>query len=275
MNLQTELLVSSGPHIRSSESTRTIMLDVLAALLPALGVGVYFFGVCAFMLVLVCVASCVFFEALYQKIMHSRLPSAFFSSVVTGCPLALNFPVEQPGGWPCRLFLRHCHSKSSVRRDRNELYQPPAWPDGPCWLLSRPDDGLVAIPSPMFPCSEGGRNESATILNALNRAKSSAIPLWTCFLEHRGCIGEISAPRLIVGRRIPCFQKGDFPESPCFNIGTCPSDLHFPEGGRQARQRLKEIRAAVYAGRHLPCHRITPQARDQKRPGHFRVGFGL
>ena len=38
-----KLIASSSPHIRSNEDTRSIMLDVIIALLPALLGSIYFF----------------------------------------------------------------------------------------------------------------------------------------------------------------------------------------------------------------------------------------
>ena len=39
-----KLIASSSPHIRSNEDTRSIMLDVIIALMPALIMGIYVFG---------------------------------------------------------------------------------------------------------------------------------------------------------------------------------------------------------------------------------------
>ena len=36
--------VSSSPHIRAEDTTRSIMLDVIIALMPALAVGIFVFG---------------------------------------------------------------------------------------------------------------------------------------------------------------------------------------------------------------------------------------
>ncbi len=38
------LFVSSSPHIRHKDTTSKIMLSVMAALIPAVIAGVYFFG---------------------------------------------------------------------------------------------------------------------------------------------------------------------------------------------------------------------------------------
>ena len=51
-----KLIASSSPHIRSKDNTRSIMLDVIIALLPALVMSIYVFGVRALTMVLVSVA---------------------------------------------------------------------------------------------------------------------------------------------------------------------------------------------------------------------------
>ncbi len=61
MKYYYELTISSSPHVHSPVTTRTIMRDVLIALIPALAGAVYFFGLRALMVTLVSVASCVFF----------------------------------------------------------------------------------------------------------------------------------------------------------------------------------------------------------------------
>ena len=45
--------VSSNPHVRSKETTSTIMMTVVIALLPAAGFGIYTFGVRALLNMLV------------------------------------------------------------------------------------------------------------------------------------------------------------------------------------------------------------------------------
>ena len=46
----TNLIVASAPHVVSPANTASIMRDVLIALIPALAVSVYVFGIRALML---------------------------------------------------------------------------------------------------------------------------------------------------------------------------------------------------------------------------------
>ncbi len=90
------LSISVSPHIRSDEDTRSIMLDVLIALVPALGVAAYMFGFRAILVTLVSCAACVFFEWAYRKLLKKPKSIGDLSAVVTGTLLAYCLPVTIP-----------------------------------------------------------------------------------------------------------------------------------------------------------------------------------
>jgi electron transport complex protein RnfD len=90
------LIVSQSPHVRSDESVRRTMMDVLIALLPAMIGSVYFFGFNALKLILVTVIAAVGFEALIQKMFKKAIRIGDLSAVVTGVLLALNLPAGTP-----------------------------------------------------------------------------------------------------------------------------------------------------------------------------------
>ena len=91
-----KLIASSSPHIRSKDNTRSIMLDVIIALLPALVMSIYVFGVRALTMVLVSVAACVFWEWAYRKLLKKPQSIGDLSAVVTGMLLAFVCPPELP-----------------------------------------------------------------------------------------------------------------------------------------------------------------------------------
>ena len=93
---KTFLTVSSSPHIRTRTDTRSIMLDVLIALVPALIASCYFFGIRSLMVVAVSAAGCVFWEWLYRKAMKKHQTIGDLSAVVTGVLLAFTLPVTIP-----------------------------------------------------------------------------------------------------------------------------------------------------------------------------------
>jgi electron transport complex protein RnfD len=96
MKYYYELTVSSSPHVHSAMSTRTIMRDVLIALIPALAGSVFFFGIRALMVVLVSVSACVFFEWGWSKVMKRHCMTYDLSAVVTGVLLAFVCPPTIP-----------------------------------------------------------------------------------------------------------------------------------------------------------------------------------
>jgi len=91
-----KLIATSNPHIRSSETTRSIMLDVVIAMVPALVWAVFCFGVKALTLTAVSVVGCMFFEWLYRKLMKKPQSVGDLSAVVTGMLLAFVSPVTTP-----------------------------------------------------------------------------------------------------------------------------------------------------------------------------------
>ena len=97
-NLATaeKLLVAPSPHVRHADRTATIMYDVAIALLPALGWGIYLFGIRALLLCVVSVFSATVSEWAYEKILHKPLTVADGSAIVTGLLLGLNLPVTAP-----------------------------------------------------------------------------------------------------------------------------------------------------------------------------------
>ena len=88
--------VSSNPHVRDKMTTSRIMQLVVIALLPATLFGIWNFGLHALLVVLVTVVSSVFFEWLYDRLMHKKNTVTDFSAVVTGLLLALNMPPQIP-----------------------------------------------------------------------------------------------------------------------------------------------------------------------------------
>ena len=84
------------PQVRARRGTREIMLDVIIALLPAVAVGVWQFGFAALIPVATSIASCVFFEWGYRKLMKKPSSIGDLSAVLTGLLLAMTLPGNTP-----------------------------------------------------------------------------------------------------------------------------------------------------------------------------------
>ncbi len=88
-----KLIVSSSPHFNGRKTTQNIMLDVIIGLMPAAIASIIIFGPRAFLVIAVCIASCVLSEYLSRKAMKRPQTVMDLSCVVTGLLLALNLPV--------------------------------------------------------------------------------------------------------------------------------------------------------------------------------------
>lgn len=86
------LTVSPPPHIKHTDTTRSIMLDVIIALLPATVWGCLVFGLRALVIVLISVAASVLFEYLSRRLFRRSNTIGDLSAVVTGLLLGLNLP---------------------------------------------------------------------------------------------------------------------------------------------------------------------------------------
>lgn len=94
----SNLIVSLSPHIHGNDSIKRNMYGVVIALLPALLVSFYYFGVGAAVVCITSVVSCVFFEwAINRYLLRNRNLSVLDgSAVITGLLLGFNLPSNIP-----------------------------------------------------------------------------------------------------------------------------------------------------------------------------------
>lgn len=94
----SNLIVSLSPHIHGNDSIKRNMYGVVIALLPALLVSFYYFGVGAAVVCTTSVVSCVFFEwAINRYLLRNRNLSVLDgSAVITGLLLGFNLPSNIP-----------------------------------------------------------------------------------------------------------------------------------------------------------------------------------
>ena len=91
------LIVSPSPHLHTKTSTKSLMRDVVIAMMPAVIVSILFYGWSALAVLGVSVASCVLLEYLITKyLLKKTCTICDFSAVVTGVLLALNLPSTTP-----------------------------------------------------------------------------------------------------------------------------------------------------------------------------------
>lgn len=92
-----KLLVKDAPHIRSNDSVRKIMIDVLIALLPAVIGAAIFFGWYALFLCAIGAVVAELVEWFIVRVLRKQkdfMPD--LSAAVTGLLLAMNLPPTAP-----------------------------------------------------------------------------------------------------------------------------------------------------------------------------------
>lgn len=90
------MTVSVSPHIRARATTRSVMLDVIIALIPAAVAGTVIFGLRSLAVIAVSIAAAVLSELLFNVVCKREQTAGDLSAVVTGLLLALNLPANIP-----------------------------------------------------------------------------------------------------------------------------------------------------------------------------------
>ncbi len=208
-------VLSSSPHVRSAETTGSIMRDVIIALLPATVLGIVFFGLSALWVVLVSVAAAIATEAILQLLMKKKVTVSDGSAAVTGLLLALNLPPSVPlyipviGSVFAIAIVKQCFGGLGHNFINPALaaraFLVASWlPAMTTWTM--PADAVSA----------------ATPLAALKVAGAGApSPYLDMFLGNvGGCIGETSAIALIVGGLYLVVRRVIDPRIPFVYIAT-------------------------------------------------------
>jgi len=94
--MNEQLIINISPHIRAKYSTKTIMRDVIIALVPAFIAAIIHYGAISVALVAVCVAAAVVSEFCMCKILKKPNTATDCSAVVTGILLAYCLPAGLP-----------------------------------------------------------------------------------------------------------------------------------------------------------------------------------
>lgn len=92
-----KLIVSLSPHAHGTETVEKNMYGVLIALIPAVLVSLFYFGLGSAVVLLTSIASCVFFEWAISKYLLKVEPTLTDgSAMVTGLLLGMNLPSNLP-----------------------------------------------------------------------------------------------------------------------------------------------------------------------------------
>ena len=91
-----KLIVSSSPHVHCGLDVRRIMLDVILALMPAVLVGIWYFGLDAARVLVLAVGACLACEWIMARLLGRQNSLGDLSAALTGILLAMNLPSGSP-----------------------------------------------------------------------------------------------------------------------------------------------------------------------------------
>lgn len=199
------LTVTAPPHVDNPETTSTIMLDVIIALLPAIGWGVYVFGMRALVITVLSVLAAVLSEGVYQFFMNLPITVKDGSAVVTGLLLAMCLPVSVPIWMPiigsifaiivCKQLFGGIGKNVVNPAIAARVFLFLAWPRHMAYYTA-PFTKLPAFGA----VDTADVVASATPLAAVKNGQLPDISLYdTFFGKIGGCIGEVSAILLMLG----------------------------------------------------------------------------
>lgn len=197
------ITISPSPHAQTPTTVTRLMMHVIIALIPAVLVALYYFGLGAAIVIATSIIGCVAVEYLITRFMLGQKPSiGNLSAVLTGLLLALNLPSNLPvwtvligcvvaigigkmafGGLGCNIF-----NPALVGRVFLLLSFPVAMTTWPI-----PGENLTAYTD---------ATTGATVLGLLKQ--HIITPSDVCLLDGAignmgGSLGEVSAIALIIG----------------------------------------------------------------------------
>lgn len=217
--MEGKLIVSPSPHIREGASTRSIMLDVIIALLPAGAFSVFLFGWRAFLVIAVSVSCSVAFEFLTRVILKRPQSVGDLSAVVTGLLLAYNLPPAIPlwmaavGAFVAIVIVKQLFGGIG------QNFANPAITARIVLMVSYP----AAMTTWLSPnAGTYGAATTATPLSMIASGDLSQLPtVWEMFIGIRGgCLGETSAVFLLLGGLYLIGRRVISPTIPVVFIGT-------------------------------------------------------
>ncbi len=193
----TAVHVSVSPHIRASHTTASLMRDVLIALIPACGMGVYAFGWRVLAVIFVSVAACVLTEWVYERLMKLPVTVGDLSAAVTGVILAVNMPATIPLWMPALGGVFAILVVKQLFGGIGQNFMNPALA-ARCFLLISFTSAMTDFPATVRTLFEAPATSGATPLAAL-KAGEATDWLQMLFNTHSGSIGEASAIAILLG----------------------------------------------------------------------------
>ena len=219
-----ELTISSSPHVHAPVTTRTLMRDVLIALLPALIGSVYFFGFRALTVTAVSAMAAFFFEKMYCLLMKQDDKTYDLSCLITGVLLAFVCPPTIPYwmiivGDAFAIILVKMLFGGIGKNIVNPALAGRAFMFS--WPVAMSTWVKVGFENAANPVNAADAVTAATPLAAMHQGQLPTESIMDAFLGNvGGCIGETSALLLLIGFAYLLYRKVITARIPLAYIGT-------------------------------------------------------
>lgn len=248
------LRVSPSPHIKSSDTTSKIMLDVFISLIPAFIWGVFVFGPRALVIGALSVASAVLFEYLFCRVRKKKSTVGDLSAAVTGLLLAMNLSSTVPYWIPVvGSFFAVVVVKGLFGGLGKNIVNPAlaarvflfAWPsEMNTFVAPGVHAGIIS--------GSADITASATPLSQIKMDGTLSASLYDLIIGNvGGCIGEVSALFLMIGGAYLLIRRVITWHIPVSYIGTVALiALIFP---RLEGDLLNNVLTEIFSGGVIIC----------------------
>jgi electron transport complex protein RnfD len=229
------LQISGSPHVHTTDSVKKIMWTVVIALIPAMLISFYFYGINAVCVTAISVAACVVLEWLFQKFfMKEKTSISDGSAVITGLLLAFNVP-SNLSWWIIVIgaVVAIGISKMAFGGLGKNLFNPALV--GRVFLLISFPQQMTSWPKPMSLLDNGfmnidaatGATPLAIVKSAISTGKDvseliNELPNYAQLLigNRGGSLGEVASIAIIVGGLLLLIRKVISWHIPVTFIGT-------------------------------------------------------
>ncbi|MBQ4109647.1 MAG: RnfABCDGE type electron transport complex subunit D [Clostridia bacterium] len=218
--MSEKFVVSSSPHISSDNYICNIMKNVLVALIPALLMGAYVFGIRAVVLTAVSIISCVVFESLWNTVNKKEETIGDCSACITGALLAFILPVSVPlwipvvGAFFAIIIVKQLFGGLGQNFLNPALgaraFLLASWPVA-MTVYTKPFEKLPWIKS----IQDIDALSGATPLAVMKQSGEMSATYFDLFIGNvGGCIGEVSTVAVLIGFIYLLFKKIIKPHAP-------------------------------------------------------------
>ncbi len=283
------LTISPSPHVQTRDSVPRLMYGVIFALLPALAVSVFYFGIGMIIITATSVVSCIVFEYLIAKFILQQKPMHLDgSAALTGLLLAFCLPANLPFWMVITGALVAIGvGKMTFGGLGNNPFNPALV--GRVFLFVSFPAAMTSYPKPGQWFSYTDAATGATPLSILNESSASHAPLseimnkmpsyLDMFLgKMEGSAGEVAAFALILGLIYMLWKKiitWHIPVSILLTVAVFTSILWMSDSQRFANPLFHLLTGGLMLGAIFMATDYVTSPMSKKGMLIYGIGIGI